>query len=447
MPKLSIEAGKYTDPGPRKNNEDAVWIPEPGQKPAPTPEKGHLYVVCDGVGGHAAGEKASRLAVKLIPEYYYQDSGPNIRQSFRQAIERANQRIYQDALENDDYRGMACTLTAAIVKGEESLVANVGDSRVYLIRGGAATQITRDHSWVEEQVRARILTPEEARTHRRKNVVTRSMGVQPEVDIDFFGPSTVKAGDTLILCTDGLTGVVGKADLEATVKQNLSAEETARQLVELALEKKTKDNVTCAVAHLGKRSGAAVAPIAAGGKKSGSKTPLLLGGVIIVGLIVATLLFFVLSALRSEDSSSEVATQAPPSSAEAAAVAAATQTLAPVAAAPTRPASGPREAPALAAPLGNAFAPNAPISFEWSAVPLEPGETFAVNISKDGRLIDLPKVKTIEPHLGIPPGTLEPGEYNWFVSILDELRVRYFYHQIARAPAGDAPYKPAGNVH
>lgn len=183
---LRLDVAQLTDVGrKREHNEDnmAYVIPKDMQVMA---RKGALFIVADGMGGHAAGEVASEIAVDTITNVYYQDDNDDVTTSLLHAIKRANALIHQRAAENMLRSGMGTTCVAAVLRGNMAYIANVGDSRAYLVRGSQVKQISQDHSWVGEQVRAGLLTEEQARTHAQRNVITRSLGTQPDVEIDIF---------------------------------------------------------------------------------------------------------------------------------------------------------------------------------------------------------------------------------------------------------------------
>jgi hypothetical protein len=205
----------------------------------------------------------------------------------QEAIKRTNQDIYHIAQTEERYRGMACTLTAVLIHNNQAIVANVGDSRAYLLRGGTIRQVTQDHTWVAEQLRAGILTPAEARNHSRKNVVTRSLGNELAVKVDFFS-ETLRSDDRLLLCSDGLSNVVSESDIVRIVNQGVSPTEVAEQLVALALQRETQDNVTCLVIALG----TAVEAFPPAGGKAASRSGF--SSALIGGLVGVIFLLFIL---------------------------------------------------------------------------------------------------------------------------------------------------------
>ena len=242
---LRLDVAQLTDVGrKREHNEDnmAYVIPKDPQVMA---IKGALFIVADGMGGHAAGEVASEIAVDTVSNAYYQDDGDDVATSLLQSIRRANVAIHQRAAENMLRSGMGTTCVAAVLRGNMAYIANVGDSRAYLVRNGLVKQISQDHSWVYEQVRAGLLTEDQARTHAQRNVITRSLGTQIEVDIDVFHEQ-LQEGDTLVLCSDGLSGLVSDEELQRIVNQFVP-QESVYHLVERANENGGPDNITAIV--------------------------------------------------------------------------------------------------------------------------------------------------------------------------------------------------------
>src|SRR2546426_9826096 len=183
---LRLDVAQLTDVGrKREHNEDNMAYVIPKDEQVMT-KKGALFIVADGMGGHAAGEVASEIAVDTVSNVYYQDDSDDVAVSLLRAIRRANASIHQRAAENMLRTGMGTTCVAAVLRGNIAYIANVGDSRAYLLRGSQVKQISQDHSWVAEQVRAGLLTEDQARTHAQRNVITRCLGTQSDVDIDVF---------------------------------------------------------------------------------------------------------------------------------------------------------------------------------------------------------------------------------------------------------------------
>jgi protein phosphatase len=237
-----IKFGVKTDLGRiRENNEDKFDFYEP-EDPTLLATRGCLYAVADGMGGHAAGQIASELALKNVILSYYDSPNDDIPTSLLEALSAANEVVHNVATMVPDRNGMGTTLTAAVVAEDRVYVGQVGDSRAYLIRDGEARQVTFDHSWVAEQVRAGALTEEEAETSPYRNVITRSIGTQATVEPDVF-VEEVKIGDIWVLCSDGLTGHVHAEEIRA-IASSQSPTEAARQLIELANSRGGRDNIT-----------------------------------------------------------------------------------------------------------------------------------------------------------------------------------------------------------
>ncbi len=233
---MKLRWGATTDVGMvRQQNEDAYLAEE------------NLYIVADGMGGHNAGEVASALAVTTVKAGA--KSGIRTMDQFRELVQQANTAIYTASLDDSTQSGMGTTLTAlAVVPGEQPqvLVANVGDSRTYLYRAGTLSRISVDHSYVQELVNEGIITPEEARVHPRRNIVTRAMGIERSVSVDVFSQQ-VRTGDRLVLCSDGLVDEVSDVDIAAVLAQHSDPQDTAEALVMVANANGGRDNTTVIV--------------------------------------------------------------------------------------------------------------------------------------------------------------------------------------------------------
>ncbi len=270
---LRLDVAQLTDVGRRReHNEDnmAFVIPKDSQVMA---SKGALFIVADGMGGHAAGEVASEIAVDTVSNMYYQEDSNDVAVSLLRAIRRANASIHQRAAENLLRTGMGTTCVAAVLRGNMAYIANVGDSRAYLLRGNQVKQISNDHSWVAEQVRAGLLTEEQARTHAQRNVITRCLGTQAEVDVDVFQEELCE-GDSLVLCTDGLSGLVSDEELHRIVDQFVP-QESVYHLVERANENGGPDNITAIVVRVqevGEEPAGVRYPVVVGGREIGEDT-------------------------------------------------------------------------------------------------------------------------------------------------------------------------------
>jgi len=247
---LVLAVGQRTDPGRvRDHNEDNLAVVPPEGVPADAlRRKGHLFLVADGMGGHAAGATASGIAVQEVMRAYYEDDSDDLRASLERAFRLANVAIFDRSRDSLTYAGMGTTLVVIVCQDSRMLIANVGDSRAYLIRDGGIRQLTQDHSWVAEAVRQGTLSAEQARYHPRRNVITRSLGNRPDVEVD-FSEEGLLAGDTLVLCSDGLSGQVYDEEIRDVVLA-LEPQEAAEHLVSLANERGGPDNITVVIVRV-----------------------------------------------------------------------------------------------------------------------------------------------------------------------------------------------------
>jgi protein phosphatase len=248
MPRLGVQAVLRTDVGlVRSENQDFGIYTTPREESSSHPG-GRLLVVADGMGGHRGGATASRLAGETVKAQYLGSETYDINQALREALTRANARIFTEAQANPDLRGMGTTTSALVVKNNQAWFAHVGDSRIYLVRGDEIRQITEDHSLVASMVREGLLTAKEAETHPRRNVLQRSMGVGEDVEIDVSGPFDVMENDIFILCSDGLHGLVKEPELKEIAA--LPIDQAAAEYVKRALSRGAPDNVTVIVAKI-----------------------------------------------------------------------------------------------------------------------------------------------------------------------------------------------------
>lgn len=205
-----------------------------------------LFVVADGMGGHAAGEVASEMAATLVAEKFAPRRGMSDDELMAQmigAIRAANGAIFERTLSEQDKRGMGTTVTAMTLLPRRYLIGQVGDSRAYILRGGVFTQITKDHSYVQEQVDAGRLSPEEARVHPYANVITRCVGSSGDVVPDLY-VGTLEVGDLVLLASDGLSGMVEDDDLQAILERGGSLEEMVDRMIAEANRRGGLDNIT-----------------------------------------------------------------------------------------------------------------------------------------------------------------------------------------------------------
>jgi protein phosphatase len=238
-----------SDPGLRRTSNEDTYC---------TRSDVGLFVVADGMGGHVAGEVASRVAVEAIEAFIQETAGADKNRTWpfpfdpalsleanrlRAAFRLANRRIAAAIANSQDLRGMATTASALLLGERHSCVGHVGDSRVYVLRDGTLHQITNDHSWVEEQVRAGTLSPSAARQHPWRNVVTRALsgGDDPEVDVTEVTP---EKGDRYLLCSDGLFSVVTDDRISEILRRDVSLDEMCRALVQAANDAGGPDNIT-----------------------------------------------------------------------------------------------------------------------------------------------------------------------------------------------------------
>jgi serine/threonine protein phosphatase PrpC len=269
--RMLVEVGSLSDPGRvRELNEDYLGTPETMEIPLDLVEqKSRLYAVADGMGGHAAGEVASGQAISILFKEYYASSSTGIIERMKEAIEAANIEVHAQASSDRAKAGMGTTLVAAVLQDDDLYVANVGDSRAYLVRGQSIEQITRDHSWVNEQVQAGLITEQEARGHLYRNIITRSLGTKPDVHIDFF-QRKVQPGNVLVLCCDGLSNEV-EGDEIARIVSASNAQESAQALIDWANERGGPDNITAIVVKISEvvKAPPPVLPLAIGGGLAG----------------------------------------------------------------------------------------------------------------------------------------------------------------------------------
>lgn len=240
---MPIDAACHTDRGLRANNEDAAHVDAALG----------FALLADGLGGPPGGEVASALAVdaaaRVLRRALSGAPDPDLAaEALREAFDAAQEEIRRRALATPELRGMGTTLVTVVVTGARYVVAHVGDSRAYLVRAGHATALTSDHSWVQERVAAGLLTPEEARVHAYRNLVTRALGLDASAHPD-VGHGALEPGDVVLLTSDGVHGVLSDR-LIAELARGRAPEAAARALVEGALGAGGSDNATAAVLRL-----------------------------------------------------------------------------------------------------------------------------------------------------------------------------------------------------
>jgi PPM family protein phosphatase len=225
-----------------------------------------LYTVADGMGGHAAGEVASKMAVETILEYMSSTEGepditlpfsipgnlPLVAKRLVAAGKMANQKIFQLGQKEPKYSGMGTTVVSLLVNGNTAFISHAGDSRAYLIRGDTIQQITHDHSLVKDYVRQGILREEDTQTHPLKHVITRALGTNAQVEME-VNSLPLTDGDLILLCSDGLSNPLSDRDLIGAVRNSQpNLEDKTKHLIELALEKGADDNITVVLVNYSK---------------------------------------------------------------------------------------------------------------------------------------------------------------------------------------------------
>ena len=237
-----VRFAALTDVGVKRSHNQDACAANPAVDAAGFASQGHVFVVADGMGGHAVGEKASAKAVRDIPFLYSKHARDGVIPAIRRAFQETNAGIFAIGQQNPEFRGLGTTSTALVLRPEGAWVGHVGDSRAYRIRAGQAEQLTFDHSWVWEIAKRQGVDPDELGDFK-KNVIIRSLGPDPDVEVDIEGPHPVLPGDAFLLCSDGLTGVVTPQEVGAAVTA-LDPDEAARFLVHLANLRGGPDNIT-----------------------------------------------------------------------------------------------------------------------------------------------------------------------------------------------------------
>ncbi len=287
---VRVVVGAATDAGGRDGNEDMVHVgelPAAGGPSATDAGDGYLLAVADGMGGHERGEVASRMAIETVARLFAEEAGADTALLLKQAFRRANEAIYENGQAAGADQTMGTTLVVAALRGKYATIASVGDSRAYLVRANALTQVTKDHSLVAEQVSRGAMTARQARESSQRNILTHALGHKPKLDakIPAIFELTLLPEDRLLLCTDGFYDVVDDADIVQTLLAH-QPEDAAKRLVDLAVERGTTDNVSAVVAKalptrvpatIGEPAGAP-----ARGPFGGQLVPLLVGAAIVV---------------------------------------------------------------------------------------------------------------------------------------------------------------------
>lgn len=235
---MGFKVGAATDIGrKRSQNQDNI---------ASCPELG-LFVVADGMGGHRGGETASAMAVEIIPQIVrstVSGSEWDPKEVIADAVLQANNRIFERAQQQSTLQGMGTTTVSMLFKGNTLTIGHVGDSRAYFFRDGNLWQLTRDHSLVQEKLRAGMITRAEVKTDRMKNVITRSVGFEPDVNVETYEMDT-QAGDLFLLCSDGLSGLVDDDQIAEILRQeSATLEDAVKALINAANSNGGDDNIS-----------------------------------------------------------------------------------------------------------------------------------------------------------------------------------------------------------
>ena len=251
---MKIEGFGLTDVGSvREHNEDSFLVDN----------EAALYIVCDGVGGRSAGEVASQMGVDVIRDHMRQysdsdetffgksdDSLSKLTNHLGSAVRLANSVVHEAAASKPSLRGMGSTVVAAAIKDDTASLAHAGDSRAYLIRKGGITQLTDDHSLVEEQLKRGLISQEEARTSSIKNVITRALGPEGDLEVD-LAEHELQPDDKLLLCSDGLSNLVPREDMLDIVENTERLDRACASLIKLANDRGGNDNITVVIVHVG----------------------------------------------------------------------------------------------------------------------------------------------------------------------------------------------------
>jgi protein phosphatase len=272
--RLAVQVFGMTDPGRvRPRNEDqflialltkALQVQQtslPQARMKYSDDRGHLFVVADGMGGHQAGDQASALAVDAIEQFVVNTlkwflhlrggEGQTVLAEFQGALQQADKAIYQEASRRPDWWGMGTTLTMAYSINHDLFVAHVGDSRCYLLREGQLYQLTNDHTLVQEMVRRGHMDPVEASQHRLRHVITNVLGSTEPGVVPEVHKASIEAGDVMLLCSDGLTEMVPDAEITAILKEEADIRRACERLIARANEAGGKDNITAVLARYG----------------------------------------------------------------------------------------------------------------------------------------------------------------------------------------------------
>jgi len=212
----------------------------------------HLYVVADGMGGHLGGERASQLAIEsiqeLVEEHHEHVNSDHAAQLLGDSLKLASKKIHEESMSKEELKGMGTTATACLLNGEQAIFAHVGDSRAYLVRGSEIRQVSEDHSLVQEQYKAGLISREQTKYSKFRNIITRCLGFEDNVVVDVTA-IPAQPGDVFVLCTDGLTTLVEDQEILETVK-DLEPEKAGQRLIDMANHRGGHDNITVLLVYV-----------------------------------------------------------------------------------------------------------------------------------------------------------------------------------------------------
>jgi PPM family protein phosphatase len=246
---LEWQVGALSETGPvRDENQDRMQ-----QKRV---ELGEIYIVADGMGGHKGGSVAAQLTVDGLCHCLSKASrNERVDPALKKAFEETNQSVYNKAHSGDPVtKGMGSTAVLLLISGRTAYVAHVGDSRAYLYRDGRLRRLTTDHTRAQKMIDAGILTPEDAQDHPSASVLERAIGTKPVIEMEITTVSRLKRGDGILLCTDGLSGYASDSDIEGVLRETPTIKEVPKRLFDLALQRKSKDNITVQFLQYGQRA-------------------------------------------------------------------------------------------------------------------------------------------------------------------------------------------------
>jgi len=245
-----VEYAALSDIGMRRRNNQDSYVVQIASDRGQWEDRGHLFLVADGMGGHAVGELASKIAADTIPHTYHKSAAPTVEEALHSAIVAGNAAINNRGQQNRDFARMGTTCTTLVLSSRGAFLGHVGDSRGYRVRGQRIEQLTFDHSLQWELLKQGRMSPEEIFSREPRNVITRSLGPEPVVQVDIEGPHPVRPHDVYILCSDGLTGLVVDEEI-GTIAREFPPADACQLLVDLANLRGGADNITVVIARVG----------------------------------------------------------------------------------------------------------------------------------------------------------------------------------------------------